>query len=672
MQLNTKVRLPILKSMEILDYPMYPGSEGHGFRHTFQPGLNVVVGVNGLGKTTLLNVLFRTLVGPFEPRKADLQEPGAKLHELTELKRFNYFAARIGADARAARVRLELAFDKDLVTIVRNLGPSLEVLDLRHNKRILNKPDEQRYLDLVREVSGIESAYDWDFVVRNLLFFFEEKVPLIWNPKGQFEILRILFLDTELSSKCAALHDDIMGEDSQTRNLAWHIDRLETQMSERLAALQMSSEDVESLADLQRTQNDVNAEVALMEGAERDLQKRLQDLEHEIFTGNMEIYEQGSALEHTRLEYLKNAFPHIPDVTQVVFGKLFSDEHCMLCSNPSINGRERLRKLLRSQRCPVCESRLVEGNKITAPKHLSDVRLRTLEQNQRTREKVLEQLEARKAASQNELLELQKTLNGKLVDRAKISQRIERALALSGESVGVSQEQEIIQAQKRELDTRRSKLVAKRRRYDSLLTKARERIGEIAKEIVSTFGTFSQSFILEECKLTFQMDPRPVGQSGIRINFPSFELEMTSAVLPIPRPRHEAEQVSESQKEFIDLAFRMALLDAANQGRGSLLVIETPEASLDSVFVDRAGSMLHRFAHGRGNKNNQIIATSNLNKENMIPALLGLKDERGKVKRANSETRKRVINLLELAAPSRAYLEFKGEYDKTFREALGG
>src|SRR6266850_3626900 len=114
MQLNTKVRLPILKSMEILDYPMYPGSEGHGFRHTFQPGLNVVVGVNGLGKTTLLNILFRTLVGPYDPRKSDLLEPGSKLHALTELKRFNYFALRIGTDARNARVTLELAFENDV------------------------------------------------------------------------------------------------------------------------------------------------------------------------------------------------------------------------------------------------------------------------------------------------------------------------------------------------------------------------------------------------------------------------------------------------------------------------------------------------------------------------------------------------------------------------------
>jgi hypothetical protein len=176
---------------------------------------------------------------------------------------------------------------------------------------------------------------------------------------------------------------------------------------------------------------------------------------------------------------------------------------------------------------------------------------------------------------------------------------------------------------------------------------------------------------LEECTLTYEMDARPIGQGGIRMNFPSFTLKMTSAVLQVARERHEQEEVSESQKEFIDLAFRMALLKAANRGRGSLLVIETPEASLDSVFIDRAGLMLHDFAHGRGNSKNQIIATSNLNKENMIPALLGLKDEKGGIRRATKDVQGRVLNLLQIAAPSRAYTEFKPQYDQNYKVALG-
>jgi hypothetical protein len=671
MAVATKVKLPVLKLIKIEAYPMFPGLEGGGFEHAFQSGLNVIVGVNGLGKTTLLNILFRMLVGRSEPKKADKQEPGAKLHELTELKQFGFFAARIGADARAARVTLEIAFDKDIVRVARNLGPSLDVLELRHNKLILEKPTEEQFLELVRELSGIETAYDWDFVVRNLLFFFEDKVPLIWNPKGQFEILRILFLDTALSAKCAKLHDEIMAEDSRTRNLAWHIETTENSMAERLASLQATATDASSVGELEQARADIAKQIEVMESAEDKLQKEVQELEREIFNGKLRAHDEGVALERSRIEYLKSAFPNIPEVTRIVFGKLFADEHCMLCRNSSSVGQKRLKALLANEQCPACESKMLAANKVVASKSLGDARLRKLEESQRALEKSIHELDDRREAALNDLEDTQTKLNTKLTERLILSQRIDRMLALSGDSSGITEERKLLDVQKRELDTSKNKLGVKRRRYDALLEEARDSIGEVADEIVKTFGNFARSFILEECTLTYEMDARPIGQGGIRMNFPSFTLKMTSAVLQVARERHEQEEVSESQKEFIDLAFRMALLKAANRGRGSLLVIETPEASLDSVFIDRAGLMLHDFAHGRGNSKNQIIATSNLNKENMIPALLGLKDEKGGIRRATKDVQGRVLNLLQIAAPSRAYTEFKPQYDQNYKVALG-
>src|SRR4029077_5127532 len=148
--------------------------------------------------------LLRMILGPFDPKKADVREPGAKLHELIPLRGFNYFAARIGGDARQSTVSIELTFGSEIVRIVRDLGPRLQIRELWHNKLRLGEdaelPYEERYAELIAEVSGIRTRYDFDFVVRNLLFFLEDKVPLIWNPKGQFEILRILFLDEKLSA----------------------------------------------------------------------------------------------------------------------------------------------------------------------------------------------------------------------------------------------------------------------------------------------------------------------------------------------------------------------------------------------------------------------------------------------------------------------------------------
>ena len=58
----------------------------------------------------------------------------------------------------------------------------------------------------------------------------------------------------------------------------------------------------------------------------------------------------------------------------------------------------------------------------------------------------------------------------------------------------------------------------------------------------------------------------------------------------------------------------------------SMFIVETPEASLDSVFVPRAGAMMRRFLY-RSSARSYLIASVNLNREAMIPALFGVPSE---------------------------------------------
>ena len=93
------------------------------------------------------------------------------------------------------------------------------------------------------------------------------------------------------------------------------------------------------------------------------------------------------------------------------------------------------------------------------------------------------------------------------------------------------------------------------------------------------------------CALIWAPHKAQVGEYGPQINFPAYELEM-GADFPSPVRRSGPEQVSESQREFIDLAFRMALMRVAGPERAGTLVIDAPESSLDAVFVTRAADVL--------------------------------------------------------------------------------
>jgi DNA repair exonuclease SbcCD ATPase subunit len=49
------INFPIIKSLQITDYGMYPGTpQRPGLHVDFEPGLTLILGANGLGKSTLV------------------------------------------------------------------------------------------------------------------------------------------------------------------------------------------------------------------------------------------------------------------------------------------------------------------------------------------------------------------------------------------------------------------------------------------------------------------------------------------------------------------------------------------------------------------------------------------------------------------------------------------
>lgn len=669
---HKNIRFPIIKNIEVLGYSMYPGG-GEGLKKPLQPGVNLIVGINGLGKTTLLNILLRVLVGPYDPKKADLKEPGAKLHELVKLRSFPYFASRIGSDARSASATLTINFGDDEICITRDLGPSLTIKELTFNKTRLVDADEDRYQDLIQELSGVKSQYDFDFLIRNFIFFLEDKVPLIWNPKGQFEILRILFLDDETSAKASKIHDDLMQVDSRYRNLTWVVNKEEAQFADVLRKANLDLEHQDNLETSVALSEALTQKTVELEELVQNLLENINNTESDLFKKELYVHGLKENLELIEREYFQRVFPEVPDIAQHVLGSLLAGDSCLACGNDSLKGRERIKSLLEACKCPVCESLLDQSNSIVSVSEFDLARTQKLEEEIESEQSIIKNMRLKLNELRSALKENNEIYYAKLSELAKIThqrRKLEAEKPVDSEHINLlrsglnsrKQQLEIYYAERKNLQSA----------YDVILAEARDKIAEIAEKIVSVFDRYSKDFLVETCTLNYEMHKRSVGEGGIKMNFPNFELEMTSAASGSSQRRSSASEVSESQKEFIDLAFRMALLEiAASQSGPGMLVIETPEASLDSIFIERAGKMLREFGNRQHNDHsNVLIASTNLNKENMVGQLLGLPPN------IEDETEKqrvldRMINLLRIAAPSRAYLDNKAEYEKALNDAVG-
>jgi hypothetical protein len=117
---------------------------------------------------------------------------------------------------------------------------------------------------------------------------------------------------------------------------------------------------------------------------------------------------------------------------------------------------------------------------------------------------------------------------------------------------------------------------------------------------VPRFAKLAESFL--GMPLTVQMDARQT--LGIKL-----------VVTVRGNPRRQQQQLSESQRFFLDIALRMALTEhmSDSASRGGMF-IDTPEGSLDIAYEKRAGDMLAMFAEA----GHRIVMTANLNSSQLL------------------------------------------------------
>jgi len=153
---------------------------------------------------------------------------------------------------------------------------------------------------------------------------------------------------------------------------------------------------------------------------------------------------------------------------------------------------------------------------------------------------------------------------------------------------------------------------------DELLAEARRSVEAVRGRIEHEFSARAADFLLQTFRLVYSPDRRTVGQTGRQLKFPAFEVELTGSAIEGRSVRRTALQVSFSQREYLDLAFRMAVM-AVVAPEASSLIVDGPETSVDAVFGLRAGNLLAAYAQAGGAVGNRLLVTCNVVDTPLIP-----------------------------------------------------
>lgn len=605
----------------------------------------LILGGNGLGKTTILQSIVYCLAGEVD---GDI--------EIEKSKRWGkkYFTGRL-ANPNAATVETEFFLANDKITLKRGFE-SNRLLSFRVNDRLESrKTAEEEFEAYLKDVVGYRTLNDFRFLVHKLCYLPEDRTNLVWDADAQVRLLMLLFNDIIDATEFRDKREKLRQFDSKRRHINVAINKARKQLQslyefDEYLVTENGGNDVDQTPSSQDNGSSEQLQTKLLKqindlAQERiPLQKQIKSIEKEITRVASEIESIRDKLAQHEENFILNQLDRFEsEEVKLAIHKLLHRSLCPFCSSFAEELSQQAQNYKNTGCCPLC------GTKIEQEElELSGMPALDAELSEKIR---------RRVSLENELIDMIRQLEEVSSKEEELQSeydefRLSRPI--------VSPNYEIQQAEKRDLDGELQKLeldyqetgrrfeqlrVETEREYQiyNLITSERmERLGKLYEQYATAFlGT---SCLLEK-------DAAQVKFLELDLYVPSFNNEVRSS----------PDTCSEAQRFFLDIAFRMAMIDLAKElsnAEGSF-ICETPENALDLAYVDNVATMFKRFSKGR----HSLIATGNLQAGALAKPMLS--------DYSTEQRRESILNLLDYGILSKVQEDKRHELERELTSILG-
>lgn len=617
--------LPELLSINIKNYTLYPN--GLDYTFDFVKGFNLILGGNGMGKTTFVSLIKYALIGNYKKQFEYTRTYKENKIEKRERNSDDFFRNRIDNSIELdsdPTVTISFKVNETIFTITRGLkeiridslfidGVELEgdiILEARY-EALKNKSNEvSNYLPYIYEshfenLAGINFD-DLIFFVNYILFFGEDHKTILWDEDVQKELFNTFFNSPELNVARQEAEREAKYFDSRARHksedkraISKVLNKVENKGNNKensITNIISLKEAIEKLnietvkTHNKRKENDTS--ISIMESDKNLLSQEVDEIENQKNT----LINKLSFIEYKNQHRLYSSF----------LKNIQTNHICPLCSTQS----EALytKSIQNQDKCWVCDSEIINTSEI----------------NNENKE-ALQKLNKEYSQATNKL----KNLQNEIKHLEKINFELDskfRELEIEKRQAQVQlRELEFENSQQQnpsELQAFYDEIDKLTKEQDEFSLKSEERRTEanrIAQLIENTvlknvqnfsnqFSLYAKKFLGVECKLTYDK----LDNDDLKKFYPIINDTI----------RRSEYELSESQRFFIDHSFRMSILTHFYT-TPTFYIVETPDSSLDLSYEKNAADVFSSFL----DKSYSLILTSNLNNSSFINYILQNKDK---------------------------------------------
>ena len=648
------IYLPELQSINIKNYSLYP--DGLDYSYDFVKGVNLILGGNGMGKTTFVNIIKFGLIGLYKKAKDLTRTYLDRAIVKRLLYPSNFFSARSDESIQVegeAMVTLYFAIKETTFVVCRSLETgcllSVTINGVGLGGRIIDEERYERLDDNEREQyllysyeKGIEENSnltfdDLIFFVNEILFFGENHNTVLWNngidgrTDVQNELFNKYFNEPELNLERQEMQRQAKYFDSLSRHRSEDM-RVLNKLVEKINAASVNNTETSSpTVDIVAVKNQIESiseDLIAIRSKQVALENEISILQGEINRSSMQASRLDEDKKRIEREMNASLWETLHPQYDVFVKNIQMNHLCPMCSHEAEQLLEKVNEA--TTHCFMC------GNDIHQSANselISQYKTITLEHKNIYQCIANKQRKIR--ALEDELTQLDKDFREKDLQKRTLQQQL-RELEYKRSS---STEPDKLQA----LDDERNRLEAEKnenqKRSAECAAKAQDLTNRIEEEILSNvsrfsalFSSYAEHFLGVSCSLEYA---KYEGD-----NFKRFYPVIDGKI------RKQEESLSESQRFFVDHSFRMSILSFFYQSP-SFYIVETPDSSLDLSYEKNAAGVFLQFLKNP----NIIIVTSNLNNSSFVNyltsdsnicfSMVGLPDiaKKSAVQGANEEIR---------------------------------